>query len=581
MKKLCFFLAAMLMFGGQGAVQDANPDIEVEQAGVDLMLIVAHPGDEYLYLGGVLPYYVSELGYTAVVVYMSSTDETQREQARVSLKKLGVTEEPVFGGFSDVYSADTYVLEELWGKSEAIGFLTETIRKYRPAVVVSHDLNGEYGHAAHRLTSRYVQRAVEDAASTRSNRASLEKYGVWQTLRLFLHYYEKGEQVSIDRNTPLSAFGGRTAVEVEEDLYESFSEEYRYPLDVDDPVYSRAEYGLIDSDPDLRVLPEDNDFFYGLNQSRLNGPDAFGVLASGTLSADAPALPEADEDSYFRAADDPEEVVIEDWDNEHWEYRTDTLSIIIDRIHILDAEDRPICYSVAHVRMREEDAFRAAVRGEEGGTESNEIPYEMARRYQAVLAVTGDNLSVNEPEYKGIIIRNGKVYNQRTAADTMALMPGLSMQIFSPGETTAEELLEMGVTNAFSFGPTLLRDGEVNFNATRHKITGRNPRIGVGMIEPGHFVVIAVDGRIAAYSHGVTLNTFMHLFYSLGCKQAYNLDGGSSAAMVFMGEYLNAHRELEGGAPGQRRLPDMLLWGKSDLVPTKDDPLEHDVYIAK
>jgi len=570
----------MLLFSGPNTVKNALPDIETEQAGVDLMLVVAHPGDEYLYLGGVLSYYVSQLGYTAVVVYMSSEDETQREQASAALKKLGVTEEPVFGGFSAVYTADKDVLEDLWGKSDAISFLTETIRQYRPAVVVSHDVDGEYGHAAHKLTASYIQRAVEDAASTRSNKASLEKYGAWQTLRLFLHFYEKGETVSIDRDASLSAFGGRTAAEVEEDLYESFSDEYRYPLDVDDPVYSVADYGLAYSDPDLAVAPENNDFFYGINQGRLNGPDADGVLASGTLRVDAPALEEADEDSYFRSEDDPEEVVIEDWDNEHWEYRTDTLSIIIDRIHVLDAENRPVCYCIAHVRMRDEDAFRAAVRGEEGGTESNEIPYEMARRYQAVLAVTGDNLSVNEPDLKGIIIRNGKIYNRRKAADTMALMPGLSMQIFSPDEITAEELLEMGVTNAFSFGPTLIRDGVVNFNATRAEITGRNPRVGVGMVEPGHFVVITVDGRLAAYSHGVTLNTFMHMFYLQGCKQAYNLDGGSSTAMVFMGEYLNAHKLLEGSGPGQRRLPDMLLWGKSELVPDKDDPLEHDVYIA-
>jgi len=47
---------------------------------------------------------------------------------------------------------------------------------------------------------------------------------------------------------------------------------------------------------------------------------------------------------------------------------------------------------------------------------------------------------------------------------------------------------------------------------------------------------------------------------------------------VFMGEYLNMHSRLEGGAVGMRRLPDMLLWGKSSLVPAKDDPVEHDVY---
>jgi hypothetical protein len=98
------------------------------------------------------------------------------------------------------------------------------------------------------------------------------------------------------------------------------------------------------------------------------------------------------------------------------------------------------------------------------------------------------------------------------------------------------------------------------------------------MIEPGHFVVITVDGRLPGYSYGITLNNFMHLFYSLGCKQAYNLDGGSSTAMVFMGEYLNRHNKLEGGVPGQRDLPDMMLWGKSELVPSVDDPVVHGVY---
>ena len=68
MKKLCFFLAAMLLFSGPNTVKNALPDIETEQAGVDLMLVVAHPGDEYLYLGGVLSYYVSQLGDRKSVV---------------------------------------------------------------------------------------------------------------------------------------------------------------------------------------------------------------------------------------------------------------------------------------------------------------------------------------------------------------------------------------------------------------------------------------------------------------------------------------------------------------------------------
>jgi hypothetical protein len=577
-RKICLLLAALFFVEGIN-LSFIKPDITVEAAGVDLMLVATHPGDEYLYLGGVLPYYVSELGYTAVVVYMTSVDETQRREAEKSLRALGVTGGVVFGDFEDVYSDDLDEMKDCWSEKKVREFLAGVIREYRPAVVVSHDLDGEYGNAAHMMTAYGLRKAVKDAASTRYFSDSLEAYGVWQIKRLFLHFYEDGEaSVSIDREAALNAFLGRTALAVEEDLYEAFSEEYRYPLDVGDKTYSVADYGLYYSDPELDVLPQDNDFFYGLNTIRLNGPNAHGVIASSTLSQDAEPILEPSEDSYFRSADDPQEVVIEDWDNEHWEYRTDTLSIIVDRIHTTNAEGKPLCYCVAHVRMREEDAFRAAVRGENGGTKSNEVPTDMARRYRAVLAITGDNLSVNEPELKGIIIRNGKIYNNKKAADTMALMPDLSMRIFSPGETTPDELLAMGVTNAYSFGPTLIRDGVVNINAHRAKIGGLNPRTGVGMIEPGHFVVITVDGRQPRYSYGITLNNFMHLFYSLGCTQAYNLDGGSSTAMVFMGEYLNRHREIEGNSQGQRDLPDMLLWGESELVPTVDDPVVHSVY---
>jgi len=48
-----------------------------------------------------------------------------------------------------------------------------------------------------------------------------------------------------------------------------------------------------------------------------------------------------------------------------------------------------------------------------------------------------------------------------------------------------------------------------------------------------------------------------------------------------MGEYLNKHNLLEGGVAGMRGLPDMLLWGKSALVPGVGDPVEHSVYYGQ
>jgi hypothetical protein len=51
---------------------------------------------------------------------------------------------------------------------------------------------------------------------------------------------------------------------------------------------------------------------------------------------------------------------------------------------------------------------------------------------------------------------------------------------------------------------------------------------------------------------------------------AYNLDGGSSSAMVFMGEHVNWH-----SSDPQRTWADALAWGYSLLVPTPTDPVLH------
>ena len=49
---------------------------------------------------------------------------------------------------------------------------------------------------------------------------------------------------------------------------------------------------------------------------------------------------------------------------------------------------------------------------------------------------------------------------------------------------------------------------------------------------------MVVDGR--GESDGLTLTELSKLFESLGCRAAYNLDGGNSSIMVWQGEVINA-----------------------------------------
>ena len=70
-------------------------------------------------------------------------------------------------------------------------------------------------------------------------------------------------------------------------------------------------------------------------------------------------------------------------------------------------------------------------------------------------------------------------------------------------------------------------------------IQGDNPRTGVGVISNNHYVFVVVDGRSTGYSRGASLAEFAAIFKSLGCTTAYNLDGGGSSTMYFMGRVVN------------------------------------------
>ena len=291
------------------------------------------------------------------------------------------------------------------------------------------------------------------------------------------------------------------------------------------------------------------------------------------------------DDAFYRQPGDPEEVIFVDEENGRWEYRTDTLSIEIDRV-ITDYVNRsgrtfPLVYFVAHIRMREIDQFRTVQAADNRNGAGAIKPWVLARRNKAVLMITGDNLTESDTQYKSILIRDGKVFLDSAKSDIMAMYPDMTMRIFSPKQVNASDLLMDGVREAFSFGPTMIRDGQltsVNIDQTARIGNETNPRTGIGMIEPGHFVAIVVDGRQKDYSYGMRLSAFAELFVKEGCVEAYNLDGGVSACMLFMGEQLNRHGNKRVGTiedTYQRRIPDGLVWGYSDTVPSEQDPIYH------
>jgi exopolysaccharide biosynthesis protein len=74
----------------------------------------------------------------------------------------------------------------------------------------------------------------------------------------------------------------------------------------------------------------------------------------------------------------------------------------------------------------------------------------------------------------------------------------------------------------------------------------------IGYYEPGHYAFVIVDGRTKYYSEGMTFTEVSAFMAELGCKVAYNLDGGQSAQMVLEDNLVNMP------ANGGRRVGDII-----------------------
>ena len=164
----------------------------------------------------------------------------------------------------------------------------------------------------------------------------------------------------------------------------------------------------------------------------------------------------------------------------------------------------------------------------------------MAQRHDALLAITGDYYGNQKT---GVVIRNGIVHRQeKSACDVCVLYYDGTMRTFSPDAFSLEQAISDGAYQTWCFGPMLLDeqgrpipDEKLN---TSKNIRRANPRSGIGYYEPGHYCFVVVDGRTDDAS-GMTLEEFSKLFAELGCKAAYNMDGGRSAEIYYGGTILN------------------------------------------
>ncbi len=194
------------------------------------------------------------------------------------------------------------------------------------------------------------------------------------------------------------------------------------------------------------------------------------------------------------------------------------------------------------------------------GRNVSEKTSDMAADVNAILAINGDNYGSRE---KGYVIRNGVLYRDTAASgqEDLVIYEDGSFQIISEDEVTAQELLDAGALQVFSFGPALITEGEISVSAGEEvgKAKASNPRTALGLTADGHYLFVVSDGRTSE-SEGLSLSELADFMKKLGAVTAYNLDGGGSSTMVFNGTVVNTPT-TNGNKISERKVTDIVYIG--------------------
>lgn len=227
----------------------------------DLLVLAAHPDDELIFMGGTIPYYAAVRGKKVQVCYMTCANERRRSELLQALWSLGIRHYPVIGPFPDKSNIryNMNKLFDVWKREKAVGFLVRQLRRFKPDVVVTHDLKGEYGHSAHKACANAMREAVVAAAKSDRFPDSFKDYETWACSKLYLHLYPQKE-LYMDWLSPQEALKGKSPLQAAQEAFTSCyrSQSKKYSVK-EKGRYDNARFGLAYS-----LVGDDvqkNDFF--------------------------------------------------------------------------------------------------------------------------------------------------------------------------------------------------------------------------------------------------------------------------------------------------------------------------------
>lgn len=265
--------------------------------------------------------------------------------------------------------------------------------------------------------------------------------------------------------------------------------------------------------------------------------------------AEIPALADFSDkfaDKFLLAGSEP--IVTEN------SYQSEDVNITITTRRVSDSD-----VYVADIYVRSVECFQRGHAGDKYGKATAKVK-DMAANRDAILAMTGDS---GHYFTKGWAISNGVINKSSpNRLRDIAILYRDGVMVGVPNENVDNDLIRAEadagkIWHIFLFGPSLLdAEGKARPKAEFEdcNVKAANPRSVIGYYEPGHYCFVQVDGRknksaleAGKKNLGIKMRDLALLMEELGCKAAYNLDGGQSSMMWYNGEIISSPHK--GGRP--------------------------------
>jgi exopolysaccharide biosynthesis protein len=183
---------------------------------------------------------------------------------------------------------------------------------------------------------------------------------------------------------------------------------------------------------------------------------------------------------------------------------------------------------------------------------------QIVKRYGAQGGVNAggfadDNMTGTGGVPSGIIIENYQIKYQQPSIDEYNIIGFNDKNVLIIGKYTLDEIKEMKIRDAISFGPALIINGKPLIKKGDGG-WGIAPRTAIGQRKDGTILLLVIDGRQKS-SIGATLKDVQNVLLEYGAYNAANLDGGSSTTMYYNGNLINSPSDIL----GERAIPSAFI----------------------